>query len=481
MTPLLTVALASAAGPAELGLVARSQASIDLADDRATEDSLSLDTWLRARAAGDTGQDGRWTLSLVGVHGLRHGEDTDALWSVRPGESVWDGPLGPLRLRAGLVDVRWGRLDLLPVADVMGAHDLRAGPLTPPEVGRVALPGAALSASLGQRARAELVALPFGGADRVALIGSDWSLVRQGQIEALSEEMATWEGDALSGPLLSELVAGVASGLAASQDDLLTAALAGANEGLDARSPGQAVEIAGRVGLDLGPADLRAFGGAVRSRAPQLRLDPTLAGLLRESRLPTTAELAELEAVEAPIEVAYPRTWMAGAEAGALVGPVGVRAEAIWRSARPWQGPWLEAGTTPAVAAGVGLDWAPRPALALAVEGSVERLLDAPDALLLDRALEVNLGGVISARLLSERLGLLVAGVYAASFQEHLIRAGASWRLSDAFEVALGGVALGGGPAPAPATLDQALAWSGGPFSYWGDNDAATLSVAWIR
>lgn len=479
MTGLL-VAQGLAAGPAETGFIAQSQGTIDIAADDPAEDSLELDTWLRARAAGDLDGDRRWSLSLLGAHELRHGQDTDALWSVRPGESAWDGPLGPLRLRLGLLDNRWGRLDLLPVMDVLGARDLRFGPLVPPTHARVALAAATLSAS-GERWRAELVALPFSGADKVALIGSDWSIIRQGMLESLADDIPTWEGDAVSGPLLSDLISGLSQGLAASQDQLLAPALAGLSSGQGPGRLGESGEVAARGGLDLGRADLLVAGGTIRSRTPLLGLDPALAALLASERLPDTTELSSLVEESSPITMEFPRTWFAGLEGGALLGPVGLRAEGLWRSARPVSGPWLSTATSPALAAGAGLDWMPSPELALGFEASYERLLEAPESLLLDRAEKLHFAGFASARLWSERVEILVAGVYAASFREHLIRARAAWRVNDAVEIAAGGLVIGGGPSPAPDTLSEALTWQGGLFSYWGNNDGLTLSLAWIR
>ena len=47
------------------------------------------------------------------------GGDVEAAWDLRPWASGWEGPVGPVRVKAGHLIERWGKLDLLPVTDVL--------------------------------------------------------------------------------------------------------------------------------------------------------------------------------------------------------------------------------------------------------------------------------------------------------------------------------------------------------------------------
>ena len=113
----------------ETALTVRSISAVDLVADRAEEDVLETTTRLAASAKG--GDQTRWSLGILAEHTLRVGTDTEAVMRVRADESGIDAPLGPFRIRAGYLVERWGKLDLLPVVDVINARDLRHGLLTP--------------------------------------------------------------------------------------------------------------------------------------------------------------------------------------------------------------------------------------------------------------------------------------------------------------------------------------------------------------
>ena len=134
--------------PPEVGVVINPLIAMDTAKDRPHEDHLTSWTWLRAtvRKPGATG----WFLGIDAEHHVRIGEDREATWDVRAAQSGWTGPAGPFHLRAGHLIERWGKLDMLPIADVLNPVDLRAGPLSTVEATRVPVPMAVLQLGKGK-------------------------------------------------------------------------------------------------------------------------------------------------------------------------------------------------------------------------------------------------------------------------------------------------------------------------------------------
>ncbi|MFT5684726.1 MAG: hypothetical protein ACI8RZ_005670, partial [Myxococcota bacterium] len=130
--------LAGAASAEETALTLRSISAIDLAADRTGEDTLETTTRIAASARG--GDETLWFIGVLGEHTLRTGDDTEALMGIRADESGIDAPVGPVRIRAGYLVERWGRLDLLSVVDVINGRDLRYGFLTPPDHLRLPAP-----------------------------------------------------------------------------------------------------------------------------------------------------------------------------------------------------------------------------------------------------------------------------------------------------------------------------------------------------
>jgi hypothetical protein len=215
--------LASLALAAETGFILRPELQVDLASDRPGEDVVENRTWLRAFARGDTGDNGRWFFEVWGEHQLLAGDDIEGFWDVRPGESGWEGRAGPLRVRAGHLIERWGKLDLLPVVDVINPRDTRNGPLTPTEFSRLPIPMITLEAG-SDTVRATTILVPFNGVDRVDQRGTDWSISRQRMIRQFGQTAAgcTQEQAALeldcgwpdgASPALEEQIVGLTKGM----------------------------------------------------------------------------------------------------------------------------------------------------------------------------------------------------------------------------------------------------------------------------
>ncbi|MEC7947877.1 MAG: hypothetical protein VX265_09940, partial [Myxococcota bacterium] len=88
--------------------------AVDLKRDRAPEDTVEAWTRFDARASGGDAES-VWKIAVRAEHAVRVGRadaggDTEAEWWVSAGESGWEGPVGPLRVRAGYLIERWGRL-----------------------------------------------------------------------------------------------------------------------------------------------------------------------------------------------------------------------------------------------------------------------------------------------------------------------------------------------------------------------------------
>lgn len=476
-------AAAAESDDVELGFVWRTQGAADLAWDRPREDRLETRTDLVASARGHAGE-GRWFLEVRGEHFLRvgapaEGGDTEAAWGVAVGESGWEGPVGPLRLRAGNLVERWGRLDLLPTLDAWNPRDLRSGLLTPPEAVRVPVPTVGLE--LGEpAARATLLLGPFPQGDRGTLWGTDWSLVRPGLLEGLLADAATWEGD----PLTTELLQDTVAELGARLEELDPSTRRGLVGGLGQQQRPQDLAINGDLALRLATEqrgfDLVLTGANLRSRQPLTEASQTLVAYLQEERLPTYAELSEGLLDEQPLGASWPRTWLVGGDMSTMLGLVGLRLEGAWRSDQVVQRTWLRSETVPSLTSGIGLDYAQGANLLLVLEARWIHLLAPPDALWLAAADQVQTAATLRVSLLAERVVIFPAWIHDWAFDEDLLRAEATWRVSDAWQVS-GGVLLLEGPTPPPQDFAAAMDYAGGPLGYVSDNDVATLTLTWIR
>lgn len=472
--------LAQAQQAAELAFIGRFGLAVDPADDGPASDLSASRLELSGTARGPLGEEGRWFLGLSGEHLGWVGRDgsVEATWQVLPAESGVIGPLGGVRGRAGLLVERWGRLDLLPVADVWNAKDLRSGPLVAPDALRRPTPTLALE--LGKpTARATLLWGPFPGQDLGTTWGTDWSLIRPGMLEELLADAATWEGDALSTGLLQQGVTDLGALLA----DIEPATRRGLVAGLGSQGRPEDLGWNGDFALRLaaeGPSMDGALTAAwLRSRVPMTQAHSDLLQYLKEERLPTLVDLDEGLLARDALATTWPHSAHIAIEGTTVLGPVGLRAEGAWRSAEVVRQPWLQATTCPSLAGGVGLDWASGSWLVVVVEGRLTQLIEAPDDLWLTSSTDAQLALGARLSLLADRLRVVPGGVVDVLRAEALGRIEASWRVDDAVELGVGGLVLLG-PAP-PLTFQEAMSWTGGPFGYWGDNDAVTAHVTWIR
>jgi len=482
---VLTILALTAAHAGDVGFISSAQVIADTAHERPLEDTLEVWTRLKGSASGDL-DNGRWFLAVRGEHQVLSGVEADggdleAHWLVWPGESGWEGTLGgPVRLRAGHLIERWGKLDLLSVVDVFTPRDTRAGLLTPQDAVRLPAPAARLQLA-GESTRAELLVLPFGAQDRTALWGTDWSLLRQGMLEGLVADASGWRGDLVSEAIMQPTLGQLAGNLA-DMDPQFRNGLAGA---LGANSRPRPLDEAFDVGVRLeangSGVDAALMGGWLRSRTPQGTLSEDLVVFIEEERLPGSDEQTELlnEGVSSG-GVSWPRTLMGGAEVSFVAGQIGMRAEGAWRSVEVVPTHWLQATTSPVVGGALGLDWARGSTLSLMAEGRYEQLLEPPDDPLLVSAqsIQVAAGGRLSV--LAERVQIQPVGLYDVTFKEFAARPEVHWRPNDAVQLTAGALLLGGPTEPAVEWRD-ALTYTGGPLSYFGDNDSVTLALAWIR
>ncbi len=463
--------------PVEVGIVVEPLVAIDLANDRAGEDTGETWTWIRAEA-GQRLSHSRWFLGIHAEHQLRWGEDVEGIWDVRAGESGWAGTLGPLHLRTGVVIERWGKLDLLPVVDVLNPRDLRAGPLATLEATRIPLAMATLQGG-SDHIRAELTLIPFAGSDRVQIAGSDWSLIRPGMLEGYLGELRQWEGGL--GTLGSEPL----SRMEESLNNAHPSSMRALGQAMDQSGMPEALALNGeaavRVEAEGRGIDGALMAGALRSRVPSTVMDPRVRKILERGSWPDLDELNSLSSsLEEPLETSWPRTAMVGAELNTVTGPLGWRVEGGWWSHQVVQGRWFTAKTSPLISTAAGIDWAHQTLLFLSIEGRWRHLVAPPNDSFLTRPDTIDLAGMARLSLWSDRVEVRGALVLDPEWAEYLTRPEVRWRVSDPLELGIGAVFLGG-PRPAPQSLSAAMAYEGGPFGYWGDNDCVFTTLRWIH
>jgi hypothetical protein len=313
------------------------------------------------------------------------------------------------------------------------------------------------------------------------MIGGDWALIKPGMLEELIAEMEAWEGDALTETFLQDTIVSVG--------DLLEALSPRTRPGLDALLAAQAsdpgfganADLAIRQNNRFGRNDLGLLVAWMRARQPTPELDPLIASLLREERLPSLSEQSELlDAVSSGVALERPRTWMLGAEYSSFLGPVGIRAEGRWTQLQTVATSWMGTEQVPSLAGGMGLDWVHGSTLGIVLEGSWTHLVAPPEDLWLqaEDQVQIALGSRLS--LLAERLQIEQGVLWDVHFNEWVIRPGLSWRPRDSIRADLSLLLLLADE-PAPRSFQDAMRTTLGPIGYASDNDSLVLSIAWIK
>ena len=459
----------------EVGITVEPLVAVDIDRDNESADTLESWTWIRARAKQRT-DDGQWFLGVDGEHNVRHGLDTEAIWSLRVAESGWAGMAGPVHVRAGALIERWGKLDLTPVVDVLNPKDLRAGPLATVEALRIPVP--MVTTEVGNNnIRAQAVWVPFPGTDRVTTEGSNWSLIKPGMVSQLAQEASSWDG--ASAALLSQPI----EQLAESFDQASPSTMRALTEALGGVDQPEADGTHGTYGLRLAfeapRVDASFLMANLQSSIPATQVSPSIRRILAQETLPALDEFATL--LDRPlIETTWPRTWLSGAELSTTVGPFGVRSEVGWWSNKVVQTPWFNSSQSPAIAAGLGLDWSQGSLLYLAAEGRWNRWLKPPDQIFLDTSERFEVGGTARLTLANDTVQVQAAGLVDLSHQEWMVRPEIRWRVSDPFSCGVGAVLIDA-PNEAPRTIQDTLTWTGGPLGLMAENDSIFFSLRWMK
>jgi len=458
---------------------------VDLAHDRPMEDVGEAWTWMRAHATGPA-KNGRWFLEVqadyVVLMGLHEDTDLEAATNLWMGESGWAGDLGPVFVRAGHLVERWGAMDLLPVTDTIGARDLRAGPLIPLEHARVPAPMARLEVG-EDKLRASVLLLPFGTASRVPLWGTDFSMLRQGMVEGLLADAATWSDDPILAQPYQRIFSGLEDGIAA-LDAQTRRGLEGALAQTGTPRPlWEAGEVGAEVQSRLGPVDLALTGAWIRRRVPVPQLDPTLAQLVATQTLPAFSDIeTALGTVDSSaLSSERPRTLTAGLAAQTLVGAHGLRAEANYTHAAVIPMPWFDYAQSPQWTFGAAVDRATSTRFTVLLEGRWRHLTaPPPDALMVGLPDHLEVAGGIRATFARERLSAELGTLVDLTFSEVAAQPSLRYRASDTFDLGAGAVVFAS-PTPAAVTWTDAMDYNGGLIGYSSDADAIWLDARWLR
>ncbi|MEZ4235865.1 MAG: hypothetical protein R3F59_06820 [Myxococcota bacterium] len=489
---------AAASAAPTVGGVLRPELAIDLPGEKNQlpgEFSTDVNTFGRAFARDETQRGDLWFFEARFQHhawfpqGAEGLGETEGWWDMGLGETGFDGKLGgPVRLRIGALVERWGKLDLLPVADVINPRDGRSGLMTPLEYQKIPVPMATVVVG-NDTFRSKTSLIPFSTADRLWLRETDWSYVRQGWTDAYLSSIKGWrdpDGDVANG--WNSLV----TSLRLSQQELGPSLRRGLDQAVNGKNIPEALlvngEIAQRFELRLHSLDLAVMGGLLRSRQPQTALDPAIVDFLKGGVAPSDDDIVafQQEVVQpalqgGPLDVSWPRTAVVGADGSALVGPVQVRGEAMWQSHRVVRQPWGQSTTVPQLGAGLGLDYFRGSSFQLTLEARWLHLFDPPAKMVLSLPDQVQLAGGLRWSFVRDQVFVQLGGAYDVSFAEGLVRPTVGVRATDWLQLELGAVVLGGLDTPPPAGLEEALTYQGGPLSYWSQNDAITFAVSLIR
>lgn len=499
-----------ALGAPVVGAIVNPRAVVDTASDRAGEDPFATHTWVRGFVRDETKRGDRWFVEgwfqhhvLLGQQpGLQAPDNNEAFYELSLGPTGVDvrlGPAGsPARLRVGSLIAKTGKLELLPVNDLVNPVDGRTGLLTPREFQRLPVPLATLSLAKG-RFRSETTYVPFATPDRLWLRETDWSLIRQRMIDDYLVDLrgpvdveefpdrftrASWR-DFVQGIRRNQLRESKNTSYRRGQDVAIN------NNNVPQAFVGDIVQQLSYEGPGF---DLEVVGGYLRSRFPQAVLREDLRDALadrdelfdqiNQGLFGTPQERAENanSITESTVDFDWPYSWLAGAQGSTLIGgEVGLRGEVGFLSDRVVRQDWGQSRTAPQLAGGLGIDITRGSRFGLAIEGRVQRLFvdDATaDTLVFSRPLQVQVAGGIGGAFAAERVTWQISGAVDATFAEAFVQPTIAWRVRPKFEVELGAIVIDGFRTAPPQTLEEALTYDGGPLSYWAQNDGVTLGFS---
>lgn len=491
----LLVATLALASDAEFGAIVSMSAEVDTANDRdglslehSGEDLATVHTWARLFAHGSLRERSRWFAEARFQHHallapdkqLSH--DAEGWWAFQLGESGIDVALADkgARLRAGALVERWGTLELLPAIDVLNPIDARSGLATPQGWAQLPRPMATLSFEKGIF-RSETTVLPFPAQHRIWLRETDWSLIRQGMAEGALRDALTWQSDTPA-----DTFDRIAQGAALAQRDLDPTFRRGQDAATNTKgSPQPALlngEIAQRFEFNTPGGDFAIMGGALRNTFPLPALDPTVAQLLQDRVKPDESVLAdELQPVltsQNALALSWPRTAMVGLDGSVVVGDLQLRAEGGWWSDYAVRRAYGQGIALARAAGGAGIDYIRDATFQATAEARIQHLFDAPDDLVLAAQTHVQVAAGVRTAIFAERLTAEFGGMFDLTFEEWTARPSVRWRASDHWELEAFAVLLGGAT-DAPETFEEALTYTGGPASYWSQNDSINVGFHW--
>jgi hypothetical protein len=323
--------------------------------------------------------------------------------------------------------------------------------------------------------------LPFGASDRSSLVGTDISILRQGMVADLTQDVGQFSADPLTASFAEQLSQGLATGLQ-TVDPQLRRGLDNAFASSGRPQPLiEATDVGTRLRVRAGPLDLGLVGAWMRSRTPLPTLNPEITSWLQDKRLPTIADPAAFDGVlKEPLSTSWPRTGLVGAHAGAILGAWGIKAESAYLTHKAIPTRYLGGVTSPAVSIGAGVDRNFGSGTRLLIEGRWEHLFEPPPDPFWMAPDDLMLGMGLQSKLARERLELQLGGLHSFAFEESLLRPGIALRPSDQVEMGIQ-AAIALAATEAPEDWEAALDHRGGPISALGDTSAISLRVAWIR
>lgn len=499
----------SALGAPVVGAIVNPRAVIDTASDRAGEDPLTTHTWVRGFVRNETKRGDHWFVEgwlqhhfLLGQQpGIQAPDNSEAFYELSLGPTGVDVRLGkvgsPARLRVGSLITKTGKLELLPVNDIVNPVDGRIGLLTPREFQRLPVPLGTLSLVKG-RFRSSTTYVPFATPDRLWLRDTDWSLIRQRMIDDYLVDLrgpvdvdefpdrftrATWR-DFVQTIRRNQLRESKNTSYRRGQDVAIN------SNNLPQAFVGDIVQQFHYLGPGF---DLEVVGGYLRSRFPQAILREDLRGALEDRDqlfdlinkglfgLPKERLENATSITEGTVNFDWPYSWLAGAQGSTLIaGEVGLRGEVGLLSDQVVRQDWGQSRTVPQLAGGLGIDITRGNRFGLALEGRFQRLFvdeATADTLVFSKPLQVQIAGGIRGTFAAERVIWQITGAVDATFAEAFAQPTIGWWVRPKIEVELGAIVIDGFRVAPPQTLEEALTYDGGPLSYWAQNDGVTVSL----
>ena len=225
------------------------------------------------------------------------------------------------------------------------------------------------------------------------------------------------------------------------------------------------------------------MGARVRSDVATVTMDRTLMSWVAGHSWPSLEEIdVWSRETDGFVMTDYPYTWVGGLDGAVTLGVVGLKLEAVYTTDVALTTNLIEGVTLPEVGVGVSAEYQGSTTVRFGAEAAWKRLLDIDDyrdvGLLARREDEGLVAGWFTLSLFRQRLEPELTAVWSPTFAEGVASGSISYKPGDDWALSVHSWFFFA-RAGTPRTVEDLVAYDGGPMGLYSDNDAAALRFTW--